>query len=292
MVLPLRLYPAQLPRHEANDDGLYRGAEDEGDTTIGPLRLSTDEWRKKWISKVEEPGRRDPHEGYGETKPARSICNSRENPVLLIVKLSRLAPLIFSVHYRFQTHQMKISSYLLLLFIFLVNPLSAQDKGSSPFKLLMGGALELGGDRAGWINTETNGSQQIRGAQGVSLTTGVQFRPKSMDRVMLHATVGYKYWQTLTEGAHVRMTRIPVHLTAHYWLNDNFRVGLGVLTDRNIRFRSDGLGEDHNYDPSFGTKLEIGWRNLALGYTRMRYYGATDRDRCAGGFGLTYLIAL
>lgn len=188
---------------------------------------------------------------------------------------------------------MKFISLLLLLFIFLANPLSAQDKeASSPFKILAGGALELGGDRAGWVNSERNGNQQIRGAQGVSLVGGVQFQPKSLDRFMLHATVGYKYWRTLTEGAHVRMTRIPVHLTAHYWLNDNFRVGLGVLTDRNIRFRGDGLGEDHNYDPAFGTKLEIGWRNFALGYTRMRYYGATDRDRCAGGFGLTYLIAL
>ncbi len=181
---------------------------------------------------------------------------------------------------------------LFFLLVFLANPLLAQEKTApSPFKLLLGGALELGGDRTGWITNEADEIQVIRGAQGVSVAAGVQFRPNSLDRFMLHATVGYKYWRTLTEGAHVRMTRIPVHLTAHYWLNDNLRVGVGVLTDRNIRFRSDGLGEDHNYDPSFGTKLEIGWRNLALGYTRMRYYGATDRDRCAGGLGLTYLVA-
>jgi len=187
---------------------------------------------------------------------------------------------------------MKFSTLFFFLLTLGTNPVFAQNvKESSPVKFLVGGAFELGGDRAGWISTGEGETRIIRGAQGVSLVGGVQFRLPKYDRFMLHATVGYKYWRNFTDGAHVRMTRIPLHLTAHYWLNDNFRVGLGVLTDRNIRFRADGLGEDRDYDPSFGTKIEIGWRNFALGYTRMRYYGATDRDRCAGGLGLTYLVA-
>jgi len=154
--------------------------------------------------------------------------------------LSDLAPIKY---YRFQSSQMKFLSFLLLLFVLLVNPLSAQKKAQpSPVKLLVGGALELGGDRTGWVKNDKHEFDIIRGAQGVSLTTGIQFRPKAMDRIMVHATVGYKYWRTFTDGAHVRMTRIPLHLTAHYWLNDNLRVGLGVLTDRNVRFRGDGLG--------------------------------------------------
>ncbi|TXF86022.1 hypothetical protein FUA23_20005 [Neolewinella aurantiaca] len=181
------------------------------------------------------------------------------------------------------------------LFLTLLLPLhlGAQQLALGPeVKLLVGGALELGGDRVGWVNAEDGGTQVIRGAQGVSLMAGAQLRIPSFERFMLHATVGYKYWRTITDGAHVRLTRIPVHLTAHYWLNDDFRVGLGALTDRNIHFKADGLGEDFSYDPSFGVKIEFGWRNIALGYTRMRYYGATDRDRCAGGLGLTYLVAL
>ncbi len=152
--------------------------------------------------------------------------------------------------------------------------------------------MELGGDRAGWVTGENGETQLIRGAQGVSLVTGVQLRLPSLDRFMLHATVGYKYWRTFTEGAHVRMTRIPLHLTAHYFVTDDIRVGAGILTDRNIRFNGDGLGENAEYDPSFGTKFEIGWRNLSLGYTRMNYNRSGDRERCAGGFGLTYLVAL
>ena len=189
---------------------------------------------------------------------------------------------------------MKFSFAFLFLFLLGTGTLTAQVKSDPPaVRLLVGTAFELGGDRAGWVTTaEDDGTHIIRGAQGVSVVGGVRVRLPKLDRFMLDATVGYKYWRLFTQGSHVRMTRIPVHLTAHYWLNDNFRIGLGVLTDRNIRFRADGLGDDHDYDPSFGTKLEIGWRNLALGYTRMRYYGATDRDRCAGGFGLTYLIAL
>ena len=189
---------------------------------------------------------------------------------------------------------MKIFPVLLLLLLFGTSSLIAQEKKDPPaVRLLVGTAFELGGDRAGWVATaEDDGTRIIRGAQGLSFAGGVRVRLPKLDRFMLDATVGYKYWRLFTQGSHVRMTRIPVHLTAHYWLNDNFRIGLGVLTDRNIRFRADGLGEDHKYDPSFGTKIEIGWRNFALGYTRMRYYGATDRDRCAGGLGLTYLIAL
>ncbi|WP_020570510.1 hypothetical protein [Neolewinella persica] len=187
-----------------------------------------------------------------------------------------------------------MKNYLPAFFTFLICcfalHLGAQEVSKpSPVKLLVGGALELGGDRAGWVTTEDGGTQLIRGAQGVSLVTGVQLRLPSLDRFMLHATVGYKYWRTFTDGANVRMTRIPLHLTAHYFVTDNIRVGAGVLTDRNIRFNGDGLGENAEYDPSFGLKFEVGWRNLALGYTRMNYNRFGDRERCAGGFGLTYL---
>ena len=188
---------------------------------------------------------------------------------------------------------MKPLSIFFLLFTLCASPVFAQNNGqSSPVKLLVGGALELGGDRAGWVTGENGETQLIRGAQGVSLVTGVQLRLPSLDRFMLHATVGYKYWRTFTEGAHVRMTHIPLHLTAHYFVTDDIRVGAGILTDRNIRFNGDGLGENAEYDPSFGTKFEIGWRNLSLGYTRMNYNRSGDRERCAGGFGLTYLVAL
>lgn len=185
-----------------------------------------------------------------------------------------------------------MKSALLSCVFALLLPFQLFSQADASVKLLAGGAIELGGDRTGWFTNEAGETRVIRGAQGVSVAAGLQFRPKAWNRFMMHATVGYKYWRAFTPGAHVRMTRVPLHLTAHYWLNDNFRLGLGVLTDRSIRFRGDGLATDHDYDPSFGTKAEIGWRNLALGYTRMRYYGATDRDRCAGGLGLTYLFTL
>jgi hypothetical protein len=176
------------------------------------------------------------------------------------------------------------------LFCCFALPVSAQEaQQPSPVQILVGGALELGGDRAGWVTTEDGSTQLIRGAQGVSLVTGAQLRLPSLDRFMLHATIGYKYWRTFTDDANVRMTRIPLHLTAHYFVTDNIRIGAGVLTDRNIRFYGDGLGDDAEYDPSFGLKFEVGWRNLALGYTRMNYNRFGDRERCAGGFGLTYL---
>jgi len=174
-----------------------------------------------------------------------------------------------------------------LFFLCGIAPLTAQK--ASPVKFLIGGAVELGGDRVGTVTTEENGLQLVRGAQGVSIATGVRLRFPSFERFMLDATVGYKYWRTLTPDANVRLTRIPLHLTGHYWLNDNFRVGAGVLTNRNIRFSADGLGEDGRFDPSYGMKLELGWRNLALGYTRMYYNRPDDRARCAGGIGLTYL---
>jgi hypothetical protein len=159
----------------------------------------------------------------------------------------------------------------------------------APVKLLVGGALEFGGDKVGQIYTDEGGSQIIRGAQGVSLVAGAQLRFPSFDRFMLHATVGYKYFRTMTDGAHVRLSRIPIHLTAHYFVTKDVRLGAGVLTDRNIKFNGDGLGANASYDPSFGIKLEVGWRNLAFGYTIMDYTRKNDRERCAGGIGLTYL---
>lgn len=172
-------------------------------------------------------------------------------------------------------------------------PLSAQQQVSpAPLQLLVGGALELGGDRVGQVFTDEGGTQVIRGAQGVSLVAGAQLRFPSFDRFMLHATVGYKYFRTFTDGAHVRLTRIPLHLTAHYFVTEDIRLGAGVLTDRNIRFNGDGLGPDAAYDPSFGIKLEVGWRNFAFGYTIMDYTRDNDRERCAGGFGITHLSTI
>lgn len=159
----------------------------------------------------------------------------------------------------------------------------------APVKLLVGGALEFGGDKVGQVFSDEGGSQIIRGAQGVSLVAGAQLRLPSINRLMLHATIGYKYFRTMTDGAHVRLSRIPIHLTAHYFVTEDIRLGAGVLTDRNIRFKGDGLGPDAFYAPSFGIKLEVGWRNIAFGYTIMDYTRENDRERCAGGIGLTYL---
>jgi hypothetical protein len=187
----------------------------------------------------------------------------------------------------------KISSFevimTLIICCFTVQ-LSAQRQAQpAPVQLLVGGALEFGGDKVGQIYTDEGTSQIIRGAQGISLSAGGQLRFPSFDRFMLHATVGYKYFRTMTDGAHVRLTRIPVHLTAHYFVTKDVRLGAGVLTDRNIRFNGDGLGANTAYDPSFGIKLELGWRNFAFGYTIMDYIRENDRERCAGGIGLTYL---
>lgn len=184
-----------------------------------------------------------------------------------------------------------LTSLFFLSGLFLCSfQLTAQQAPETPvFQLLAGGALEFGGDKVGVITNGEGASQAIRGAQGVSLAAGLQFRLPAYDRFMLHATVGYKYFRTLTDGAHVRLTRIPLHLTAHYFVTPDIRIGAGILTDRNIRFHADGLGEDRVYDPSSGIKLEVGWRNLAFGYTMMDYSRPEDRLRCAGGIGLTYL---
>jgi hypothetical protein len=187
-----------------------------------------------------------------------------------------------------------MKSYFLLVLaglLYCATPeLQAQELTEpSPVQLLVGGALEFGGDKVGQVFTDEGGSQIIRGAQGVSLVAGAQLRLPSFDRFMLHATIGYKYFRTMTDGAHVRLSRIPIHLTAHYFVTKDIRLGAGILTDRNIKFKGDGLGPDASYDPSTGIKLEIGWRNIAFGYTIMDYTRENDRERCAGGIGLTYL---
>jgi hypothetical protein len=109
---------------------------------------------------------------------------------------------------------------------------------------------------------------------------------------MVDATVGYKYFGAYGKGESIHMGRVPVHLTAHYFVTKDIRLGVGLLTNRGISVRGAGAGQDGQYDPSFGTKFEIGWRNFALGYTRMNYNRADDRERCAGGFGVTYLVPI
>jgi hypothetical protein len=68
---------------------------------------------------------------------------------------------------------MKPLSIFFLLFTLCASPVFAQNNGqSSPVKLLVGGALELGGDRAGWVTGENGETQLIRGAQGGVFSDG------------------------------------------------------------------------------------------------------------------------
>jgi len=186
--------------------------------------------------------------------------------------------------------------YFLFLFLFVSNILEAQQTTlkptASPVRLLIEAALELGGDEVAEVYFTNGNTQSVKAGQGGSLAVGAQFQFPGLDKFLLRSTLGIKYVTTEADNVHIRLTRIPVHLSANWMVAKKLRIGAGVATHRSIRFKADGIGDDIKFDGATGPMFEIAYGGVGLRYTIMKYKDEANYTYSANAIGLSFSLTV
>lgn len=156
-----------------------------------------------------------------------------------------------------------------------------------PVRFLVGAALELGGDNVAEVLFTDGSVQSIKAGQGGTLYAGGQFRLNKKETFFLRSSIGIKYVTTKADNAHIRLTRIPIQITANFIPAGKIRLAAGVVSHQAIRLNFDGLGQTEKLTSTPGIVLEAGYGAFALSYTFMTYNDNASRSYSANAIGIT-----
>ena len=189
----------------------------------------------------------------------------------------------------------KTTTLLLLLCLALNTNLFAQEtetKTVKPLKFLIGGALEFGGDEIAEVYFTNGETQSVKAGQGGAIGIGGQLQIPRVEKLLLRATVGYKYVTTQADNVHIRLTRIPIHVTANYMVAKKLRLSSGLAMHQNIKFKADGIGQDLMFDAASGPIFEVAYSGIGLSYTAMKYKDQEKNTYSANAIGVTFTLTI
>lgn len=191
---------------------------------------------------------------------------------------------------------MKNFNALLVLFlIFSIPRISfAQDTvlKASPLRLLIGVAGEFGGDPVAEVSFTDGNTQSVPAGQGVSFLLGGQYQFPKAEKFLIRGSVGYKYITTMATNAHIRLTRVPVQLTANYMAAKKLRLSAGLVNHQVIQFKTDGIDEDTKFTGSTGPIFEIAYHGMGVTYTTMKYADPQNASYSANSFGVSFTTTI
>lgn len=153
-----------------------------------------------------------------------------------------------------------------------------------------GGFLEFGGDDVVTVTFTNNESQDLKAGQGVGAFGGGLFRPHQDAMFELRGTLGFKYVTTAASNADITLTRLVWELEPRLRFGAGFWAAIPAVLHTNIEYAGDGFTRDLSFDNAFGTGLRIGWRGLALRWTKLEYRDefGNDYDASSLGFSASY----
>ena len=95
---------------------------------------------------------------------------------------------------------------------------------------------------------------------------------------------------TAAENADIKMTRSTLQLNGIYRFANDWYAGAGFVQHMSPELDGDGFFEDVEFDDANGFNVEVGWRWVALHYTKMEYSspGFEDVDASNVGIRFTY----
>lgn len=157
-----------------------------------------------------------------------------------------------------------------------------------PLTLLIGGALEFGGDEVAKVYFTNGKTQSVTAGQGGTFFMGGQYQFVKVPQIAVRASLGIKYLTTSADNAHIRLTRLPLTGSFNWMPEPKLRFSVGIVSHRNIRFRSDGIGGDADFKPATGPVFEFAYRGIGLSYTALRYVDAANISYKANAVGLTF----
>jgi|SRR5215203_1817533 len=187
----------------------------------------------------------------------------------------------------------KLTLLLLLLFTSFCHSFAQEnEKKVSPVRFLIKGGFEFGGDDVVEVYFTNGEKQSVKAGQGVSIAIGGEFQIPRIEKLLFHATVGYKYVTTQADNVHIRLTRVPIHVTANWMAAKKLRFGAGLATHQAIRFKADGIGEDISFDGATGPVFEVAYSGIGLTYTAMTYKDQDNLTYSANAIGLSFTLTI
>lgn len=192
---------------------------------------------------------------------------------------------------------MKILQKLLLLSVLSSATFSdafAQqgEKKVSPFRLLIKGGLEYGGDDVAEVYFVDGSTQSVKAGQGASLAIGTEFQVPALKKLLFHATAGYKFVTTKADNANISLSRVPIQFTANWMATKKLRFGAGLVSHQGIRFKADGIGEDMTFRSAMGPTVELAYSVIGLTYTALTYKDQANNKYSANAIGVSITFAL
>ena len=184
--------------------------------------------------------------------------------------------------------RLQIAILILGITLSLFSTSSAQEAKNLPkLRLLLNGALELGGDAVATVGFTNGDSQKVNAGQGISIGVGGELSMLQKEQLRIRGSVGIKYVTTAADNAHIRLTRIPVIFTANWVIEDKWRIGAGIVSHQAIRFNSGGLGGDFSLTSPAGPVLELAYKGIGLSYTMLTYTDEFNTSYNAQAIGIT-----
>ena len=154
--------------------------------------------------------------------------------------------------------------------------------------VLINGALELGGDAVATVGFTNGDTQKVNAGQGISVGVGGELSMLKNEQFRLRGSIGIKYVTTAADNAHIRLTRIPMILTANWVIEDDWRIGAGIVSHQAIRFNAGGLGGDFSLSSPAGPVIEVAYKGIGLSYTILTYEDEFGDTYGASAIGLTF----
>ncbi|MEM8888710.1 MAG: hypothetical protein AAGD28_12065 [Bacteroidota bacterium] len=183
---------------------------------------------------------------------------------------------------------MRVFSLSLILLLSAFH-LSAQNTDQNlPIRFLFEGALEFGGEPVAEVLFTNGDTQSVHAGQGGSIRVGGEFTVPKLEQLRFRASAGIKYVTTAADNVNIRLTRIPIHLTANWMITKDIRLGVGFVSHQNINFKADGIGDDLTFDAANGPIFEIAWKGVGLNFTLMEYMDNMGESYSANAIGLTF----
>ncbi|GAB3244871.1 hypothetical protein GCM10027346_42950 [Hymenobacter seoulensis] len=176
--------------------------------------------------------------------------------------------------------------FLLSLFLLSTNAFSQAVESPLQAKFLVEGGIEYGGDEILKVFFTNGGDQTIRAGQGGFVAVGGQLEFSKIKNLMLRTSIGIKYNTTAADNANIRLTRIPINVMPSLKIKEDFRLGLGITSHQNVKFKGDGFVSDLDFKSLIGPRVELGYKWIAVTYTALNYQAETGEDVSANSLGL------
>lgn len=150
-----------------------------------------------------------------------------------------------------------------------------------------GGLLEFGGDEVVTVTFTNNETQDLKAGQGVGAYGGGLFRPHRDSSFELRGTLGIKVVTTAARNADVFLTRVVWEVEPRWRFGSGFWLTIPAVLHTHVEYVGDGFTRDLSFENAFGTGLRIGWRGVALRWTRLEYRDEFGNDYDASSLGLS-----